>query len=232
MASELYSRALRRCTGFRVAACSETVNEALEAVRANDVDIALIGSTLMDGLNSGFVALQKIREAAPGVKSVLLLEHDEDHLVTAAFRAGAKGVFFPSNEDSKSLCRCVKQVNAGQVWANSAQLHEVLKALSRSAPIQVVNAAGEQLLTPREAEVVQLVADGLTNLRIAKELGLSEHTVRNNLFRIFDKLGVSTRVELALYAINQSKPDRIPVLRAGSELLVARASRLRPATAD
>jgi DNA-binding CsgD family transcriptional regulator len=69
----------------------------------------------------------------------------------------------------------------------------------------VVSNTGEALLTRREEEVVHLVEDGLTNRQIAVNLGLSEHTVRNNLFRIFDKLGVSTRVELALYTMRHSR---------------------------
>ena len=66
----------------------------------------------------------------------------------------------------------------------------------------MVNANGNTLVTPREEQVVALVAEGLSNREIAQELGLSEHTVKKYLFRIFDKLGISTRVELVLYAVN------------------------------
>ena len=118
-------------------------------------------------------------------------------MIPAAFCAGAKGVFSIANGGSfKNLCRCVQQVNAGQVWANSDQLHQVLTAFSRRAPVQVMNVSGDRLLTKREGDVVRLVEEGLTNRQVSKELGLSEHTVRNHLFRIFDKLGVSTRVNL------------------------------------
>ncbi len=232
MASELYTQALKRRGCFQVFACSETVSDALRAVRAHEIDVALISSTLNDGLHSGFVALQQIHETFPDIKCVILLERNEGHLVTAAFHAGAMGIFFPANEDFKSLCRCVKQVDAGQVWANGAQLRELLEAFSRCAPIQVVNAGGEQLLTKREVEVVRLVADGLTNRQIGKELQLSEHTVRNNLFRIFDKLGVSTRVELALYAINHSKLVLTDVVSGGLEAPIAHTSEFRSATAQ
>jgi two-component system nitrate/nitrite response regulator NarL len=67
---------------------------------------------------------------------------------------------------------------------------------------------GVQLLTKREKELVQLVTEGRTNRDISRELGLSEHTVRNYLFRIFNKLGTSNRLELALYAIHQKSQDR------------------------
>jgi DNA-binding NarL/FixJ family response regulator len=68
--------------------------------------------------------------------------------------------------------------------------------------LRVVGANGEKLLTSREEQVVALVADGLSNRNVATELGLSEHTVKKYLFRIFEKLGISNRVELVLYAVH------------------------------
>jgi DNA-binding NarL/FixJ family response regulator len=232
MSSELYCQALNRCTGFRVVARAATVSNALQAVCSNEIQLALVSPTLEDGPLSGIIALQQIQQACPIVRSIVLLERDESHLATAAFRAGAKGVFSPANEGVKSLCRCVRQVCAGQIWANSAQLQEVMEAFSRRAPVHLVSAEGARLLTKREEEVVQLVADGLTNRQIAKELELSEHTVKNNLFRVFDKLGVSSRVELALYAVNHSKlapPQEFPTRK---QVAVTRSSKSRSEAAS
>lgn len=199
---ELHAKAFNRRPGFRVAAVARTVSEALRAVETERIDVALISSTLQDGLLSGFIAQQKIRETCPSIKSVILLESTEGHLATTALRAGAKGVLSAADDSFEVLCRCVRQVNAGQIWANSAQLQELLEVFSRQAPVRVVSAAGAQLLTKREEDIVRLVEAGLTNRQISHELQISEHTVRNNLFRIFDKLGVSTRVELALYSVD------------------------------
>lgn len=232
MASDLYAQALNRCPGFRVVAHAGTVSEAVQAVCSNEIQIVLISSTLMDGPLSGIAALRQIQDDYPGVKSVVLLERNEGHLVTAAFRAGAKGVLSPANNGLKRLCRCLRQVSAGQIWADSAQLQEVMEAFSRRASVQVVNANGVGMLTKREEEVVQLVADGLTNRQIANQLKLSEHTVRNNLFRIFDKLGVSTRLELALYAVNHSKLVLPEQFRARKQVLVDHSSKDRTATAS
>jgi DNA-binding CsgD family transcriptional regulator len=99
----------------------------------------------------------------------------------------------------------VEQVHAGQIWGNCAELSEVIQAFSELAPIRVLNTDGMRLLTKREEEVVRLVAEGMQNREIAKELKLSEHTIRNYLFHIFDKLGVSSRVELVLYAASSAK---------------------------
>jgi DNA-binding NarL/FixJ family response regulator len=68
-------------------------------------------------------------------------------------------------------------------------------------------------LSKREEEIARLVAEGMSNRQISQQLTLSEHTIKNYLFRIFEKLGVSTRVELALYALNRG-PVRWPILRA------------------
>jgi DNA-binding CsgD family transcriptional regulator len=84
-------------------------------------------------------------------------------------------------------------------------MHYVLEALSEVDTLRVVNSSGKPLLTPREEQVVALVADGLTNREAAHELGISEHTVKKYLLRIFDKLGISTRVELVLYAVSHGE---------------------------
>ena len=82
--------------------------------------------------------------------------------------------------------------------------------------LRVLSANGENLLTSREEQVVALVADGLSNRNVAAELGLSEHTVKKYLFRIFEKLGISSRVELVLYALNHGAPQQLQWITAGA----------------
>ena len=79
----------------------------------------------------------------------------------------------------------------------------VKKTLTRAAPLRLVNLQGRRLLTKREDDAVKLVVDGLSNRKVAHKLGLTEHTVSNYLFRIYEKLGISSRVELVLYALKQ-----------------------------
>ena len=215
MVSELYAEAFDRRPGFHVVAEVRKISDAVRVVHETAVDVALISSTLMEGTDNGLDALPQIRAASPGVKLIVLLEENDSRFALVAFRGGADGVISPAIDGFSCLCRCVEQVNAGQVWANSAQLHQVLVEFSRRASVQVVSNTGAVLLTRREEEIVHLVEDGLTNRQIAVKLGLSEHTVRNNLFRIFDKLGVSTRVELALYTVRHSilAPEKEHALR-------------------
>lgn len=205
MVSELYAEAFERRPRFRVVAQVRKISEAIRIVQESKVDVALISSTLTDGAENGLDALPQIRAASPSVKLIVLLEESDSRFAIVAFRGGADGVISPAIDGFSCLCRCIEQVNAGQVWANSAQLHQVLEEFSRRASVQVVSNMGQALLTVREEEIVHLVEDGLTNRQIAMKLGLSEHTVRNNLFRIFEKLGVSTRVELALYTMRHSR---------------------------
>ena len=205
MASELLMGALKRHRHFHVSDSVVTSQEAIDAVKARSPNVALITASLADGPLSGFGALRQIRELCPDVKTVILLNGPERNLVVDAFRAGARGVLLLSSSSVKSLCRCVEQVHAGQIWANSCELVEVMEAFTQLAPMHVVNADGMRLLTKREEDVVRLLAEGLQNREIAKVLGLSEHTVKNYLFHIYDKLGVSSRVELVLYAVSSTK---------------------------
>jgi DNA-binding NarL/FixJ family response regulator len=103
------------------------------------------------------------------------------------------------------LCRCVERVYEGQIWANSLQMGLALEALAQLAPSPPTNHDRLNLLTKREKDVVRLLTEGLTNRDIAGELNLSEHTIKNYLFRMFDKVGVSNRVELVLYAASSAK---------------------------
>ncbi|HEY6293433.1 MAG TPA: response regulator transcription factor, partial [Terriglobia bacterium] len=100
---------------------------------------------------------------------------------------------------------CIACVHEGQIWASAEELGFVLEALREPQPLRVANHAGAPLLTKREMAVVRCVAEGLTNREVAAQLGLSEHTVKNYMFRIFDKLGVSSRVELVLYVASQTR---------------------------
>jgi DNA-binding NarL/FixJ family response regulator len=129
----------------------------------------------------------------------MLLDTSERSQVVEAFRTGARGVFSRS-ESLTSLARCIQCVSEGQIWANSKELRYILEALGEALPLRVVDTRGAALLSRREVEVVRCVAEGLSNREIAQRLGLTEHTVKNYLFRIFDKLGVSKRVEVVLYA--------------------------------
>jgi DNA-binding NarL/FixJ family response regulator len=98
-------------------------------------------------------------------------------------------------------------VSQGQVWASSDELGYLLDIFAQTTPARTLSNSCCKLLTQREQAVVHLVADGLSNREIAMQLKLSQHTVKNYLFRVFDKIGVSSRVELVLCALTSPMAD-------------------------
>jgi len=115
------------------------------------------------------------------------------------------GSFVSTESPFRALCKCIQVVHRGEIWASAEQIGCVVESISQVPSLRVVNASGGKLLTPREEQVVALVAEGLQNRDIAQELHLSEHTIKKYLLRIFDKVGISTRVELVLYAVTHGE---------------------------
>ena len=188
---------------FRVVACAVSQEEIVSSVSSGSVDIALISESLQSGPLTGFGVLSELHNRFPKTSVILLLKSATDDLVIDAFRAGARGVFCRA-EPLSALYKCISAVHQGQIWANSKQLRSVLDAFSSAAPLRVFNSQGRVLLTKREIDVVKLVVQGHTNRDVAQKLGLTEHTVSNYLFTIYEKLGVSSRVELVLYSLTRS----------------------------
>lgn len=209
MSSQLLVEALSRDKRFEMLECASTLAEVLAVVRRSRAQVAVLGSRVGDGSVSGFELARELRTASPSTRIIMLLDSSERASVIEAFLSGARGVF--SRTDSlKALAKCIHSVHSGQVWASSRELQFVLEALCEPAPMRLLNGKGNAMLSAREMDVVQSVAEGLTNREVAKRLGLTEHTVKNYLFRIFDKLGVSSRVEVVLYALGNAGPARAP----------------------
>jgi DNA-binding CsgD family transcriptional regulator len=105
----------------------------------------------------------------------------------------------------------------------------VVEALTSSPAVRVINAKGEGLLTPREEQVVNLVAEGIGNREIAQQLGIRENTVKKSLLRIYDKLGVSNRVELVLYALTHRGAERAHLVPPSEPCVSVSANRVEVA---
>jgi two-component system nitrate/nitrite response regulator NarL len=173
-----------------------------EGLEKNEADVAVIGARLEDEDQAGFNVTREIVGSHSKPNVILILDSNKPAMVVEAFRVGASGIF-SRDQSSDLLCKCIHAVHRGQVWASSKELHFVIEALGPAAPARTITVRGTALLTKREEGVVRLVAEGMTNRDISQELKLSEHTVRNYLFRIFNKVGTSNRLELALYAIDR-----------------------------
>jgi two-component system, NarL family, nitrate/nitrite response regulator NarL len=206
--AKMYSDLLRKAfysvrQRIHVVAYPSSAAEILAVLQEYRPQVAVISSDLQDGVLTGVRLLSVIRKNYPDTRTLLLMGSPDRKLVIDAFRFGADGVF---SRDSpfEQLCKAVEVVSRGQIWANAQELHYVLTAFARSPRPQTLDPKVESRITKREAAVVRLAIEGLSNREIALRLMLTEHTVKNYLFRVFDKLGVSNRVELVLSCLHQS----------------------------
>jgi two-component system nitrate/nitrite response regulator NarL len=203
MHCQLMATALRRSRyRFDVVSSVTESQEALRALNEKLPEVSLIASNLRDGPLAGFKVLRELQTCRSVVKAIMLIDLCKRDIVVEAFRRGAHAVI-SRDELVETLCECVRAVHQGQIWVRAEELRFLVDALVESAPPQILDANRIELLTKQEQGVVRLVSEGLTNRDISRQMNLSENTVRNYVFRIFDKLGTSNRVELALYAAHQ-----------------------------
>lgn len=193
--TQLLAEALHKDDGLQVVASAPNSADLLAAVTRVPIDVAIVSNSLDDQPARGTEVLREMRTLRPHIKGVILLDSSRPQDILDCFRAGAKGIFC-KNERLESLSRCIRTVHEGQIWARSADLHLALEALATAPVVRATNQKGLDLLSARERQVIQYLGSGMTNSEIADSLGLSHHTVKNYLFRIFDKLGVSNRTEL------------------------------------
>jgi DNA-binding NarL/FixJ family response regulator len=219
MQSQLLASALRRRPEFRITVCRMDTGSILQAVASKAPRVALLSLNSSENPSEAVTTSHRLHLSHPEIAILLLVESCNRELVVSAFRSGARGIFSIHDADLRLLCKCILRVAAGQIWANAEQLNYLMDLISEVPSLRVLNASGNDLLTPREEQVVALVAEGLSNRGVARELSLSEHTVKKYLFRIFEKLGVSSRVELVLYAFNNGDPRQAQWLAGANRIM-------------
>ncbi len=211
--SQLLCGALRRQGTFKVAGCEANLSDCLTTIEADPADVILLADGIASDRERLYELLRGVHSSYPNIAIVLLLDTYDRELVVNSLRAGARGLFCLASMPFKSLCRCITSVHQGQYWTNTEQMRYVIDALSIGPSLHLMNSRGQVVLTPREEQTVHLVTEGLNNREIAHQLNLKENTVKKSLLRIYDKVGVSNRVELVLYALSHWQdraPDRTP----------------------
>lgn len=173
-------------------------SDLLPELQNRKVDIVVIGSELNSIPGTGFDLAHKASKVHPDISVVMLLNHTRPESVIMAFRSGARAVF-SRQQSMTEFVDCIEHVKKGFIWAGRQETNSLLEAFKNIPAPSVMTSGDLPALTARELQVVKSAAKGKTNRAIASELALSEHTVKNYLFRAFEKLGVSNRVELLFY---------------------------------
>jgi two-component system response regulator NreC len=180
--------------GLEVVGEAADGHEVLRRVEELQPDVVLLDIS-MPGLD-GIEVTRRLKKAAPGVRVLILTIHTDRDILQEAIRAGAAGYVVKMGA-AADLINAIHTVAQGDVY-----IHPMMGPSLEKAPASAHNPddAGGQLLTPREIEVLHLIARGCTNRQIAEELGISERTVRDHRTNVSDKLGLHDRSELTHYA--------------------------------
>ena len=185
--------------GFEVVGEAEDGDDAITQTIELEPDILLL-DLLMPRL-PGLEAMRAIMTKSPRVKIVLLTSTISQQQIIEALQIGARGIVLKDSV-AGDLTQALRAVLGGDYWIGGERVANLLKALQGlQAQAAAVPERKTYGLTPRELEVVTCIVEGCSNRDIAKQFSLSEETVKRHLSNIFDKTGVSTRLELALFAI-------------------------------
>jgi two-component system, NarL family, nitrate/nitrite response regulator NarL len=194
LGSQLLAQSLARDSRFEIVAIA-TVGDVFSIVATQQLHVILISADLGSEAKKGLQIARKLRNHNPSIQIVILLEKGTRESVIAAFRCGAAGVFCRT-DPLPELLACIERVSQGEIWASRSHTEFLLEALRSVPSCEGIGGDKIDLLSPRELQVAEHAAQGESNKQIADRLGLSEHTVKNYLFHVFEKLGVSNRFEL------------------------------------
>jgi DNA-binding NarL/FixJ family response regulator len=185
---------------FEIVAEAKDGNEVIEMLAQHEPDILLL-DLRMPGLD-GLAAMQSLQSKRYKTKIIVLTASDDTGDYVQAMRFGAGGIVLKQTA-TQLLVKSIRKVYEGEIWLDAKTTSAVMRQFANPAD-QPLPTNEHPPLSKREQEVVALVAQGLRNKEIAEKLFISAQTVKNHLHNIFEKLGVSDRLELALYVTQNS----------------------------
>jgi len=193
---------------FEVVGQAQDGRQVLEVLQEHEPDILLL-DLKMPGLD-GLATLQRLQAVKNKTRVIVLTASDDKNEFVQAMRLGTSGIVLKQTA-TELLIKSIRRVHAGEIWLDShttaAVIRQFVAADEPPPPLAPASAGRERERSPlsqREREIVALVAQGFKNKEMAEKMFISEQTVKNHLHNIFDKLGVSDRLELALYAIHNN----------------------------
>ncbi len=175
---------------------ASTGREAIALTRRREPDVVLMDVQMPD--LDGIAATRELTSAAPAARVLILTTFEEDDYIFGGLRAGASG-FLLKRTPAEELIRAVHTVAAGESLLSPSVTRRVIDRMARQ-PAPQAGASNLELLTPREGEVLVLLASGLSNAEIAAELIIEESTVKTHVKRILMKLGLRDRVQAVIFA--------------------------------
>lgn len=183
-------------------------DEVLAELERQEAEIVLIDFSLPP--NGGLDALRRLHELRPGCKVVMMGEVMDEWAIAESIRLGARAAL-SKDAAREMLVDCLAEVYAGHYWVERRGGLESVNMLAE--PAGSIQANVSNRLSQREKQVIAFILEGCTNRQIAETLQTSEQVVKNHLSRIFDKVGVYNRLELALFALNHRllTPETAPV---------------------
>src|ERR1700733_8124510 len=197
----------------RVEAQAETLAQTLSASKKFSADVLIFESALAPNAAD---AVADIVKQSPEVRLVVVTADSNEEVTLELFRRGAHGIVSREVEP-ELLVDCLRKVAAGESWLDSQGIRWVMEAY-RSQSLRPTGSRPKVQLTPKEALIVSCVTQGMKNKEIATRVGTTEQVVKNYLRKVYDKLGVADRLELALYCLNHHVVDnaKVPPLPGSS----------------
>jgi DNA-binding NarL/FixJ family response regulator len=196
---------------FEVVAQAQDGRQVLEVLAQYEPDILLL-DLKMPGLD-GLATLQRLQSARNKTRVIVLTASDDKNEFVQAMKLGTSGIVLKQTA-TELLIKSIRKVHAGEIWLDSHTTAAVIRQFVAADEAPQVQPSAQAAVAPRERErsplsqrereIVALVAQGFKNKEMAEKMFISEQTVKNHLHNIFDKLGVSDRLELALYAIHNN----------------------------
>jgi DNA-binding NarL/FixJ family response regulator len=182
---------------LRVVAQADSLENLRSAIERYPTDIVLLEGSLLAGTAN---VIPDLLRSAPDVKLIVqAVGADENHTVEL-YRRGVRGIISRSISPDL-LVRCVRRIAAGETWIDNQSVNWVIEAY-RSQAASLVSPRNQPRLSPKEMSIITCITQGKRNKEIAFQLGTTEQVIKNYLRKIYDKLGVSDRLELALYCLH------------------------------